>query len=60
MGNVHNDNLPLRNIALQYVIQNNMHECPVVFSDDFLHSMKIKKKFVEFTQTIKFVALTVT
>ena len=44
VGYVHNDNLPLRNIALQYVIQNNCMTCLVVFSDDFLHFLKIKEK----------------
>ena len=52
IGYVHNDNLPLGNIALQYIIQTNLQEDLMVFSDDFLHFLKIKKKFVKFTQTI--------
>ena len=48
---VHNDNLPLGNIALQYH-SNQLQEGLLVFSDDFLHFLKIKKKFVEFTKTI--------
>ena len=42
IGYVHNDNLPLGNIALQYVIQNNLQEDLMVLSDDFLHFLKIK------------------
>ena len=51
---VHNDNLPLGNIALHYmyVIQNNIAEDLMVFSDDFLHFLNIKKKCLEFTKTI--------
>ena len=29
-----------------------LHECLVVLSDDFLHFLKIKKNFVEFTKSI--------
>ena len=50
-GYVHNDNLPLGNIALQYIIPNKL-EGLMVFSDDFLHFLKIKEKFVKFTRTI--------
>ena len=52
IGYVHNDNLPLGNIALQYVIQNKFREGLIVLFDDFLHFLKIKKKFDQFTQTI--------
>ena len=41
IGYVHNDNLPLCH-------SKQLHECLVLFSDDFLHFLKIKKKFVEF------------
>ena len=51
IGYVHNDNLPLGNIALQCHSQQ-LEEGLMVFSDDFLHFLKIKKKFVEFTKTI--------
>ena len=49
---VHNDNLPLGNIALQYVIQNNCRKVWWCFFDDFLYFLKIKKKNLEFTKTI--------
>ena len=52
IGYVHNDNLPLGNIALQYVIQNNLQDDLMVFSDNFLHFLKIKNKIIEFTKTI--------
>ena len=46
IGYVHNDNLPLGNIALQYmyVIQNNCRKVWWCFSNDSLHFLKIKKK----------------
>ena len=52
IGYVHNDNLPLDNNALQYIIQKQLKEGLMVFSDDFLHFLKIKTKFVELTKTI--------
>ena len=56
IGYVHNDNLPLCNIAIRICHSKQLHECLVVFSDDFLHFLKIKKKFVEFTKTILWLA----
>ena len=49
IGYVHN--LPLGNNVLQYIIQKIAGRSDV-FSDDFLHFLKIKKKIVEFTKTI--------
>ena len=51
IGYVHNDNLPLGNIALQ-CHSTQLQEDLMVFSDDSLHFLKIKKKFLEFTKTI--------
>ena len=57
IGYVHNDILPRGNIALQYIHVHVRHsqqlqEGLMVFSDDFLHFLKVKKKMVEFTKTI--------
>ena len=41
IGYVHNDNLPLGNIALQLIIRNNVLEDLMVFSDEILHFLKI-------------------
>ena len=50
IGYVHNDNSPLGNIALQYVIQN---KCREVLFNDLLHFLKIKfLLFFEPTKTI--------
>ena len=51
IGYIHNDNLPLGNITLQYHSKQ-VQEGLTVFSDDFLHFLKIKKQFVKFTKTI--------
>ena len=51
IGNVHSDNLPLGIIALICQLKQ-LQEGLIVFSDNILHSLKIKKKFVEFTKTI--------
>ena len=53
IGYVHNDNLPLGailhyNMSSQTILQEGL----MVFSDDFLHFLKITKKIVEFTKTI--------
>ena len=45
IGYVQNDNLPLENIALQYVISKQLQEGLMVFSDDYLHFLKIKNFF---------------
>ena len=52
IGYIHKDNLPLGNIPLQFVIQSRLQEGVILFSDDFLHFLKIKKKYAEFTKTI--------
>ena len=51
IGNVHSDNLPLGIIAL-ICHSKQLQEGLIVFSDNILHFLKIKKKFVEFTQTV--------
>ena len=48
IGNVHSDNLPLGIIALISFKQEGL----IVFSDNILHFLMIKNKFVEFTKTI--------
>ena len=51
---VHNDNLPLGNIAKLQICHSKQstRRCDVVFSEDFLHLfLKINKKFVQFTKT---------
>ena len=50
IGYVHNENLPLGNIALQYVIQNNCRKVWWCVSDEFLHFLKIKKKICRIHQ----------
>ena len=45
IGFVHNDNLPLGNIALQ-CHSKQLQEDLMVFSDDFLHFLKIKIFFL--------------
>ena len=57
IGYVNNDNLQLGTIALQLCHSKQLQEGLMVFSDDFLHFLKIKKKKVEFTKTL--VALTI-
>ena len=47
IGNVHCDNLPLGIVASKQ-----LQEGLIVFSDNILHFLKIKKKFAEFTKTI--------
>ena len=52
IGYVHNDNLPLGNIVLQYAIPNNCRKvwwCFLMISCTFWRS---RKKIVEFTKTI--------
>ena len=52
IGYVHNDNLPLGNVALQHAISKQLQGGLTVFSDDFLHFLKFKKNFAVFTKTI--------
>ena len=47
IGYVHTDNLPLLNNCITICHSKQLHECLVVFSDDFLHFLKIKKECVE-------------
>ena len=43
IGYVHNDNLPLGNIAFAICHSKQLQEGLMVFSDDFLHFLKIQK-----------------
>ena len=54
IGYVHNGNLPLGNIALQYGIQNNCRKGLMPFFQLIrsLYFLKIKKKIVEFTNIL--------
>ena len=52
IGYVHNDNLPLGNICITICHSKQLQEGLMVFSNDSLHFLKIKKKIVEFTETI--------
>ena len=49
IGYVHNDNLPLGNIAITICHSKQLQEDLMVFSNDSLHFLKINIKFVEFT-----------
>ena len=52
IGYVHNDNLAFRQYCITICHSKQLQEGRMVFSDDFLHFLKIKKKMVEFTKTI--------
>ena len=53
IGYVHNDVLPRGNINYMTICHSKqLQEGLMVFSDDFLHFLKIKKKIVEFTKTV--------